>query len=191
VVYTLKGGNGSGKTTLINIISGFLKPTQGVVKWKGKPVLKFAPYRLNRLGIGRTFQDLRLATQMTVADNILLALEKKMFACPDKIQTKRVDEILEKVSLSEKRNELAGEISYGQQKLLTIGCCIANNAELLLIDEPVVSVDAENSDLLGNAIRKMRRESITFMIVKHKRQALKNTEQRKIFLDLGRIKIEL
>ena len=63
-VYTLKGGNGSGKTTLINIISGFLPPTKGIVEFKGKKITTFAPYRLNRLGIGRTFQDLRLATQM-------------------------------------------------------------------------------------------------------------------------------
>jgi ABC-type branched-subunit amino acid transport system ATPase component len=128
-VYTLKGGNGSGKMTLINIISGFLAPTQGIVELKGKKIAKFAPYRVNRLGIGRTFQDLRLATQMTVYENILLALEKKLFAYPNKEQQKRADEILEKVSLTEKRNELAGEISYGQQKLLTIGCCIEHNAD--------------------------------------------------------------
>ncbi|MDR2425352.1 MAG: ATP-binding cassette domain-containing protein, partial [Prevotellaceae bacterium] len=59
-VYTLKGGNGSGKTTLINIISGFLAPTKGTVEFKGKRIARFAPYRVNRLGIGRTFQDLRL-----------------------------------------------------------------------------------------------------------------------------------
>jgi len=132
-VYTLKGGNGSGKTTLINIISGFLNPDKGSVEFKGKKIVRFFPYRVNRLGIGRTFQDLRLATQMTVYENIFLALEKKMFAYPNKKLRNRADEILEKISLSEKRNELAGEISYGQQKLLTIGCCIANNADLLLI----------------------------------------------------------
>ncbi|MCL2689040.1 MAG: ATP-binding cassette domain-containing protein, partial [Chitinispirillia bacterium] len=143
-IYTLKGGNGSGKTTLINIISGFLKPDEGCVELRGQKVVSFLPYRVNRLGIGRTFQDLRLATQMSVYENILLALEKKRFAYPDKNQRSLVDEILDIVSLTEKRNELAGEISYGQQKLLTIGCCIANNAELLLIDEPVAGIDKDN-----------------------------------------------
>ncbi|GHT30618.1 hypothetical protein AGMMS49574_10720 [Bacteroidia bacterium] len=94
LVYTLKGGNGSDKTTLINIISGFLEPTKGIVELKGKKIARFAPYRVNRLGIGRTFQDLRLATQMTVYENILLALEKKLFANPSKEQQKRADEIL-------------------------------------------------------------------------------------------------
>jgi ABC-type branched-subunit amino acid transport system ATPase component len=78
LVYTLKGGNGSGKTTLIHIISGFLAPTSGTVEFKGKRIARFAPYCVNRLGIGRTFQDLRLATQMTVAENILLGDGKEI-----------------------------------------------------------------------------------------------------------------
>ena len=73
-IYTLKGGNGSGKTTLLNIISGFLKPDKGIVKFKGEKVVRFLPFRVNLMGIGRTFQDLRLATDMTVDENILLAL---------------------------------------------------------------------------------------------------------------------
>jgi branched-chain amino acid transport system ATP-binding protein len=80
LVYTLIGGNGSGKTTLINIISRFLASTNRVVKFKGRKVGKFTPYRVNRLGIGRTFQDLRLAMQLTVHENILLAMGKRMSA---------------------------------------------------------------------------------------------------------------
>jgi len=167
LVYTLKGGNGSGKTTLINIISGFLAPTQGIVEFKGKKIAKFAPYNINRMGIGRTFQDLRLATQMTVYENILLALEKKMFANPDSEQRKRADEILEKVSLTEKRNELAGEISYGQQKLLTLGCCIANNADLLLIDEPVAGIDTENRLKIIQLVKQLKQEGKTILQIEH------------------------
>jgi len=167
LVYTLKGGNGSGKTTLINIISGFLPPTAGTVEFKGKKIAKFAPYRLNRLGIGRTFQDLRLATQMTVYENILLALETKQFTYPTKEQEKRANEILEKVSLLEKRNELAGEISYGQQKLLTIGCCIANNADLLLIDEPVAGIDKDNLLKITNLIQQLKQEGKTILQIEH------------------------
>ncbi|MDR0605460.1 MAG: ATP-binding cassette domain-containing protein [Bacteroidales bacterium] len=166
-VYTLKGGNGSGKTTLLNIISGFLAPSQGTVEFKGKKIARFAPYRVNRLGIGRTFQDLRLATQMTVYENILLALEKKLFASPDKKQQKQADGILEKVSLSEKRDELAGEISYGQQKLLTIGCCIANNADLLLIDEPVAGIDRENLVKITNLVMQLKQEGKTILQIEH------------------------
>jgi len=166
-VYTLKGGNGSGKTTLINIISGFLKPDEGSVEFKGEKIIRFLPFRVNRLGIGRTFQDLRLATQMTVYENILLALEKKKFAYPDKVQRERADEILKTVSLWEKRNELAGEISYGQQKLLTIGCCIANDADLLLIDEPVAGIDADNRQKIIRLVNQLKQKGKTILQIEH------------------------
>jgi len=184
-VYTLRGGNGSGKTTLINIISGFLAPTKGVVEFKGKRIAKFAPYYINRLGIGRTFQDLRLATQMTVYENILLALEKKMFANPDKEQKKRADEILEKVSLTEKRNELAGEISYGQQKLLTIGCCIANNADFLLIDEPVAGIDKDNILKITNLIKQLKQEGKTILQIEHNTNYISATSDQVLHIGKG------
>ena len=184
-VYTLKGGNGSGKTTLINIVSGFLPPTQGIVEFKGKKVVKFAPYRINRLGIGRTFQDLRLVTQMTVYENILLALEKRMFANPDKEQRKRADEILEKVSLTEKRNELAGEISYGQQKLLTIGCCIANNADLLLIDEPVAGIDKDNLVKIKNLVIQLKQEDKTILQIEHNTDYINATSDQVLNMEKG------
>ena len=184
-VYTLRGGNGSGKTTLINIISGFLAPTKGVVEFKGKRIAKFAPYYINRLGIGRTFQDLRLATQMTVYENILLALEKKMFANPDKEQRKRADEILEKVSLTEKQNELAGEISYGQQKLLTIGCCIANNADFLLIDEPVAGIDKDNILKITNLIKQLKQEGKTILQIEHNTNYISATSDQVLHIEKG------
>ena len=134
LMYTLKGTNGSKKTNLINIISCFLPAaTKGVVEFKGKRIAKFVPYRVNRLGIGRTFQDLRLATQMTVYENILLVLKTKLFTCSRKEQEERADEILTTVYLMEKRNELAGKISYEQRKLLSIWRYIANHTDLLLI----------------------------------------------------------
>jgi ABC-type branched-subunit amino acid transport system ATPase component len=102
-IYTLKGGNGSGKTTLINIVSGFLKPDEGSVELKGEKIVRFLPFRVNRLGIRRTFQDLRLATQMTVYENILLSLKKRKVAYPKREQQKYTDEILKIVSLLEKR----------------------------------------------------------------------------------------
>ncbi|GHU88078.1 ABC transporter ATP-binding protein [Bacteroidia bacterium] len=185
LVYTLKGGNGSGKTTLINIISGFLEPTQGIVAFKGKKIARFAPYRVNRLGIGRTFQDLRLAIQLTVYENILLALEKKMFAYSNKEQEKRIDAILEKVSLSEKRNELAGEISYGQQKLLTIGCCMANNADLLLIDEPVAGIDKDNQLKIISLIHQLKEEGKTILQIEHNNAYIDATSDQIFQLEKG------
>jgi branched-chain amino acid transport system ATP-binding protein len=185
LVYTLRGGNGSGKTTLINIISGYLAPTQGIIEFKGKKIARFAPYRVNRMGIGRTFQDLRLAMQMTVYENILLALEKKMFAYPTKEQKQRADDILEKVSLLEKRNELSGEISYGQQKLLTIGCCIANNADLLLIDEPVAGIDKDNLLKIITLVNDLKREGKTILQIEHNMAYIEATSDCVLQIEKG------
>jgi len=184
-IYTLKGGNGSGKTTLINIISGFLKPDEGCVELKGQKIARFLPYRVNRMGIGRTFQDLRLATQMTVYENIMLALEKKMFAYPNKDQQKRADEILETVSLSEKRNELAGEISYGQQKLLTIGCCIANNADMLLIDEPVAGIDKDNRLKIIQLVKQLKQAGKTILQIEHHPDYIEETSDYVLQMEKG------
>ncbi len=185
LVYTLKGGNGSGKTTLFNIISGFLSPTQGAVYFKENKIIHFAPYKINRLGIGRTFQDLRLATQMTVYENILLAIEKKAFAYPIKSQEDKIDEILRKVSLSEKREELAGEISYGQQKLLTIGCCIANNADFLLIDEPVAGIDKYNQKIIAELICALKNEGKTILQIEHNTAYIEETSNHVLYLEKG------
>jgi len=184
-IYSLKGGNGSGKTTLINIISGFLKPEKGSIELKGKRIVRFSPFRLNRMGIGRTFQDLRLATQMTVYENILLALEEKMFAYPNKEQRKRVDDILEMVSLSEKRNELAGEISYGQQKLLTIGCCIANDADLLLIDEPVAGIDKDNRIKIIQLVNQLKQKGKTILQIEHHPEYIAETSDYVLQMEKG------
>jgi len=185
LIYTLKGGNGSGKTTLINIISGFLKPDEGSVELGGKKVISFLPYRVNRLGIGRTFQDLRLASQMSVYENILMALEKKRFAFPNEDLRKRADEILKIVSLSEKRNELAGEISYGQQKLLTIGCCIANNAELLLIDEPVAGIDKDNRVKIIELVKQLKQDGKTILQIEHHPDYIKETSDYVLQMEKG------
>jgi branched-chain amino acid transport system ATP-binding protein len=175
LIYTLVGGNGSGKTTLINIISGFLRPTDGCITFKNNQIRKFSPYSINRLGIGRTFQDLRLAMSLTVYENILLAMEKKMFAYPTKEQRNQADQILERVSLSAKRNELAGEISYGQQKLLTMGCCIANNAELLLIDEPVAGIDKDNQQKIISLVLQLKQEGKTILQIEHNKNYIEAT----------------
>jgi branched-chain amino acid transport system ATP-binding protein len=184
-IYTLKGGNGSGKTTLINIISGFLKPDEGNVELNGKKIMRFLPYRVNRMGIGRTFQDLRLATQMTVYENILLALEKRMFAFPDKNQQKRVEENLKIVSLTEKRNELAGEISKKKKKLLTIGCCIANNAEMLLIDEPVAGIDKDNRVKIIELVKQLKQEGKTILQIEHHPDYIKETSDHVLQMEKG------
>ena len=186
-VYTLVGGNGSGKTTLVNILSGFLKPNQGTILLNGKNLVGVSPYRINRLGIGRTFQDLRLANQMTVRENVMLAFERKMFGRFHKEDTDRVDEILAKMSLTKISGSLAGEISYGQQKLLTLACLVANNANLLLIDEPVAGIDKNNLLKITEIIKELKREGKTIIQIEHNHNYIIQTSDCVIKMEGGKI----
>lgn len=186
-VYTLTGGNGSGKTTLLNIISGFVKPTKGSISFKGYNLTRHSPYKINRMGIGRTFQDLRLAMQMTVKENVILALEKRMFGELSSKQLFKVDEILEKMSLIDKANELAGEISYGQQKLLTFACLLANDAELLLIDEPVAGIDKNNFTKIIDTILELKQIGKTIIQIEHHPQYIAVTSDVILHMEKGKI----
>lgn len=186
-VYTLTGGNGSGKTTLLNVISGFVKPTKGSIYFKEDNIIGLSPYKINRRGIGRTFQDLRLAMQMTVKENVMLAIEKKMFEVLSFKQLSKVDEILETVSLTDKANELAGEISYGQQKLLTLACLMANDSELLLIDEPVAGIDKDNFFKVVNIVLELKQIGKTIIQVEHHPQYIDVTSDKIFYMEKGKI----
>lgn len=166
-VYTLSGSNGAGKTTLLNVISGFLKPSSGSILFQNKNITKLPPYQINRMGIGRTFQDLRLAMHLTVLDNVLLAITHKMFERYTEKHIERAHNILKQVSLYDKANMNAGEISYGQQKLLTLACLLANNAELLLIDEPVAGIDRLNLIKIIDLIRELKSKGKTIIQIEH------------------------
>ncbi|MDR0604697.1 MAG: ATP-binding cassette domain-containing protein [Bacteroidales bacterium] len=184
-VYTLKGNSGSGKTTLFNIISGFLPPTKGFVEFKKRKITKFAPYQINQLGMGRTFQDLRLVMQMTVYGSVLLALKKKLFAYPTKEQIRRVDDILGKVSLLDNKNVLASKLSYGQQKLLAIACCIVNDADLLLFDEPITSVDKDTALKITNLVKQLKQEGKTILQIEHNSNYVNATSDKIFRLEKG------
>jgi len=197
-IYTLIGGNGSGKTTLFNIISGFIRPDKGQVIFKGKEISKTAPFKITRAGISSSFQDLRLITTLPVRENILLSFKHnpgenilKAMMPPVIIKKnsieflKKADEILERIHLSEVADNLAGEISYGQQKLLTLGCCLANNPELILLDEPVAGIDEKNYENIRNIISILKQEGKTILQIEHHKEYIKEQSDKILFLNDG------
>lgn len=186
-VYTLTGGNGSGKTTLFNLISGFVRPTRGAILLNGSDIVGLSPYKINRLGIGRTFQDLRLAMGLSVRENVLLAMEKKIFEKFDSLRNGKVNEILARMSLLEKADSLAGEISYGQQKLLTLACLIANNAELMLIDEPVAGIDKVNFCKVAELVKELRKEGKAVVQIEHHYDYIAQTSDCVFKMENGKI----
>jgi len=131
------GPNGSGKTTLVNVLSGVHAMDGGTVAVSSATLRTINPEDLPRLGITRTFQDVRLFEQMTVLDNILVTLTerhpwKALFESTTKAHHVRAEEVLKKVGLWEKRTQLAYNLSYGQRKLLEIGRVLAMDAEIIL-----------------------------------------------------------
>ncbi|MDC1767433.1 MULTISPECIES: ATP-binding cassette domain-containing protein [Bacteroides] len=186
-VYTLSGGNGAGKTTLFNVISGFLKPNSGDILFQNRNITKLPSYRINRIGIGRTFQDLRLAMHLTALENVLLASSHKMFEHYTEEHLEKAHHILNRVSLEDKANACAGEISYGQQKLLTLACLLANNAELLLIDEPVAGIDKSNLMKIVDLVSELKAEGKTIIQIEHHPDYIVATNDVLIRMENGKI----
>lgn len=179
-ICTLIGGNGTGKTTLFNLITGFVRPEQGAINYNGNILNKQNPVKINHFGITRTFQDLRLITNLTVKENILLSFKnnhgEKLInsLLPQSFLkehyqkfSEEADRILNSIHLEKVSNSLAGEISYGQQKLLTLGCCIANDAELMLLDEPVAGIDKDNYKRIFNIIKQLKQDGKTILQIEH------------------------
>jgi branched-chain amino acid transport system ATP-binding protein len=187
-VYTLMGANGSGKTTLFNIITGFVKADAGKVTFNNHLLNSKLPAGIHRLGITRTFQDLRLINGLTVRENILLVLDKKMFHFTEKAEYEKVENILNQVSLDQVGDNLGSDLSYGQQKLLTMGCCLANNPKLLLFDEPVAGVDNENQEKIKQIILNLKHEGKTILQIEHNQKYINETSDIILYLDMSGIK---
>lgn len=196
-VYVLMGSNGAGKTTLFNIISGFLKPKSGSITLGNEELTGLPPYTINRKGIGRTFQDLRLVTKLTVQDNIQLAIKDNPtdkwygnFAGlkHDNGLTGQCELLAEEYFLHDVIHNLAGEISYGQQKLLTIACCAANDAKVLLLDEPVAGINPVYRKHMVTIINKLKQAGKTIILIEHNTEFIDEVADTIFFLANGHIK---
>jgi len=197
-IYALIGSNGAGKTTLFNLITGFFKLKSGKVIFNGVDITNKQPYRINRYGIGRTFQDLRLITKLTVKENIVLAMQHNptdswlLAMLPEKFKIKsnqefdkRAYELLNRFFLEHLIDSLAGEISYGQQKLLSLACCVANGASLLLLDEPVASIQPEYRNNMISLLKQLKEDGKTIVLIEHNTDFIAEVADKIIFLHEG------
>ena len=197
-IYALMGGNGAGKTTLFNLITGFIKPQSGEILFRGKNLTYQQPYTINRQGIGRTFQDLRLITKLKVKENIILAMQhnptdnwlyamlpEQYYCNSNKLLAQQADDIIEEYYLNDVKNSLAGEISYGQQKLLTLACCVANGAKLLLLDEAVAGIQPEYRLKIARLIRTLRERGKTILLIEHNTDFIADVADTIFFLREG------
>jgi branched-chain amino acid transport system ATP-binding protein len=199
-IYALMGANGSGKTTLFNIITGFIKPQSGEAFFNSNKIGGLPPHKINRLGIGRTFQDLRLISKLTVKENVLLAmndnptqawykavLPEPIYKSEISALEEKAEEIITTCFLQDVRCGLAGEISYGQQKLLNLACCIANDAEMLLLDEPIAGINPKYQERILDLLKQLRTQGKTVLLIEHNTEFLQQVSDSFFFLKGGQL----
>jgi branched-chain amino acid transport system ATP-binding protein len=191
----LIGPNGSGKSTLFNCILGQLAPSSGTVQINGKSVAGAQAHDLNRLGVGRTFQQLSVFPQMSVIENIIMAGQEhhgtmftRLFGKSDAGLTGAAEDMIEFFRLGHLRDEMAGSLSYGQQKLLDAAMAFMAGPGLVLLDEPAGGVNLTMLQYLKERLITYNREhGTTFVVIEHNMEFVMSLCTRIIVLAEGEI----
>lgn len=193
-LHSIVGPNGAGKTTLFNLISGFIKPTQGKVEFKGKDITHLPPYQMAHHGIRRSFQIITLFPELTALENIRLAIqakgkEKFLFfkrAMDFKDFLVQSFDILRLLGLANKAEHKACELSYGEQRLLDIGVAMAGESTLLLLDEPTSGLDYDEVSRMGETIKNLTPKH-TVILIEHRVDMVLSISDSITVLDFGRV----
>lgn len=194
----LIGPNGAGKTTLFNVITGFIPAESGRILFQGIELHKKPAYKIANLGIARTFQDFRLIYQLNALENVLLSFRNQpgerlgnVFFRPKASSKHELDNkksaiaMLEDAGLAEKFNVPASDLSYGQQKLLSLVCCLASGTDLLLLDEPVAGIAPAMIEKILSIINELPKQGKTIVIIEHNMDAVTQVCDNVIFMDAG------
>ena len=200
----LIGPNGAGKTTVFNLLSGVLKPTSGRIFLKGQDVTGLRPDQNARLGIARTFQNIRLFQNLSVTDNIKVAFHMRrgkgfwpaLLGLPGQRRAERdmdglAMEHLSQLGLSELKHETAGNLPYGLQRRVEIARALAAGPDLLLLDEPAAGMNPHETEELVAIIRDIhRRLNLAIFLVEHDMSVVMAVSKRIQVLDQGRVLAE-
>jgi ABC-type branched-subunit amino acid transport system ATPase component len=196
----LVGPNGAGKTTIFNVITGFLRPDTGHVAFRGNSLDGVRPQQVVRAGIARTFQNLRLFQDLTALDNVLIAMpnqfgEGLLPAMLRPLHTERSHRrmreaaraTLDHVGMAARANDTVRNLSYGEQKLLTVARVLATGAELLLLDEPASGLAAGALDAVMALLRRLQGEGKTLLVVEHNTRVVQQIADDVLFLHQGHL----
>ena len=199
-ITSLMGPNGAGKTTLFNLISGYLNPDKGVIRYTGEDIIHLSPWQRAGLGIGRMFQDIRVFGKLTVIENLMVADRDPtgenpftLFWRTQKIKKREKERLemaerwLEFVGLTDHRTMYAENLSYGQQKLLALARLLYGDFKLFLIDEPVSGVNPKMIGIILKKIRELTTLEKTVVLVEHNMTAVKEIADVVNFMDEGKI----
>ncbi len=181
VINGLIGPNGSGKTTLFNLVTGIYKPDGGAIYYRGETITGLKPYQVTRRGIGRTFQINRVFPELTAYENLIASAPTG----GERENRERSEELLAFVGLDPLRDELAGNLSYGQQKLLEFVRVLILDPDLILLDEPAAGVNRTLLNKLLDLILELRDQGKSFIIVEHDMNVVMNFCEWVYVLDYG------
>lgn len=197
-VFGIIGPNGAGKSTFFNIISGLYKPTSGEAWFDGVELKNKHPEAIARLGMARTFQNIRLFSNMTVCENIKIGFHirtksnlidaifhTKRYREEEALKSKLSQELLERVGLSEYANMLAGNLSYGTQRKVEIARALAIDPKILLLDEPAAGMNPTETDSLMHFIKDLNHSGYTIVVIEHDMKFIMNLCDRILVLDHG------
>jgi branched-chain amino acid transport system ATP-binding protein len=197
----LIGPNGAGKTTAFNMITGLYIPSQGDVVFSGESIVGLEPYEITRLGIGRTFQNIRLFSNLSVLDNVRIAyhahsgygffdgvLRTGKFDGKEKELTQRAQEFLDIFSLAHLQNEIAKNLPYGEQRRLEIARALACDPKLLLLDEPAAGMNPAEIVRLMDLIHFIReRFNLTILLIEHQMRVVMGICEQITVMDFGEV----
>jgi len=174
-IFGVIGPNGSGKTTLFNSMLGQITPDEGKIELKGEDVTTLGPLELNQRGVGRTFQTLQVFGKMTVRDNLIVAAQEhqgsmlsRMFSKGDSDLGRKADALIEQFHISHVAHKKAGELSYGQQKLVDIAMAFMSAPDLVLLDEPCAGVNPALVGGISQLLKELNRtRQGSFVVIEH------------------------
>lgn len=195
----LIGPNGAGKTTVFNMLTGVYTPTKGAIRFDQQSIIGKKPYQINRLGIARTFQNIRLFREMTVLQNIKLAMNAQirysvvsgMLRLPaywreERRADEKAMELLSLFGLEDIRDQRAGNLPYGQQRKLEILRALASDPKLLLLDEPAAGMNPTETKELMEVIRSIRDKfGVAILLIEHDMSLVMEVCERLYVLDYG------
>lgn len=198
-IYGLIGPNGAGKTTLFNVITGLYQASCGEFCFNGQSYLKPKPHQLAQAGIARTFQNIRLFSNLTALENVLIGrhartsagvfgalLRNRATRDEERASLERVRELLDYVGIKKAHQTLAKNLSYGEQRRLEIARALATEPQLLALDEPAAGMNATETESLKVLLQSIRSTGITVMLIEHDVKLIMGLCDRVAVLDYGR-----
>ena len=195
-IFGLIGPNGSGKSTTVNLICGVLPVTSGQVVFEGRDITGRQPHRVLAAGVARTFQNIRLFGYLSVWQNLWVAQNSmedrrrenfaKRWFFGSGAERDTVDEQLEFAGLIDKRNELAANLSFGEQRRLELARALAARPRLLLLDEPAAGMNLEEVQALDGRLRTLQQAGVTIVLVEHVMELVMGVTDRIAVLNFGR-----